>query len=341
MEVQSIQEMVKNSINEIPTQYLVDQESVDKNSPPVAIPVLDMKSLLSEEGETFQLEKLHSVCKDWGIFQLVNHGVDFSVVEKLKHEIQGFYKLPLEERLRYKIRPGDVEGYGQTIILSPDQKVDWADRFYLITNPIHRRKPHLLPELPSSLRDTLEAYISELQKLARTIFELIAKALKIERIEVEEIFEDGMQSVRMTYYPPCPQPNKVIGLTPHSDATGITILLQVNGVGGFQVKKDGIWMPVEFLPDAFVVNLGDITEILSNGLYKSIEHRATVNSEKERITLAMFFNPKFEALVGPSRSIIVNQPPLFRCMKMEQYFKDFFSRKLNGKSFLDYMKVQN
>ncbi|PIM98692.1 Iron/ascorbate family oxidoreductase [Handroanthus impetiginosus] len=341
MEVQSIQEMVKNSINEIPTRYLVDQESVDKNSPPAAIPVLDMKSLLSEEGKTFQLEKLHSVCTDWGIFQLVNHGVDFSVVEKLKYEIQEFYELPLEERLRYKIRPGDVEGYGQTIILSPDQKVDWADRFYLLTNPIHRRKPHLLPELPSSFRETLEAYISELQKLARTIFELIAKALKIERIEVEEIFENGMQSVRMTYYPPCPQPNKVIGLTPHSDASGITILLQVNGVGGFQVKKDGIWMPVEILPDAFVVNLGDIIEILSNGLYKSIEHRATVNSEKERITTAMFFNPKFEAQVGPSRSIVVNQPPLFRCMKTEQYFKDFCSRKLNGKSFLDYMKIQN
>ncbi|PIN04046.1 Iron/ascorbate family oxidoreductase [Handroanthus impetiginosus] len=341
MEVQSIQEMVKSSINEIPTRYLVDQESVDKSSPPAAIPVLDMKSLISEEGKTSQLEKLHSVCKDWGIFQLVNHGVDFSVVEKLKYEIQEFYKLPLEEKLRYKLRPGDVEGYGQTIILSPDQKFDWADRFYILTNPIHRRKPHLLPELPSSFREILEAYTSELQKLARTIFELIAKALKIERIEVEEIFENGMQSVRMTYYPPCPQPNKVIGLTPHSDVSGITILLQVNGVGGFQVKKDGIWMPVEILPDAFVVNLGDIIEILSNGSYKSIEHRATVNSEKERITISMFFNPKFEAQVGPSHSIIANQPPLFRCMKMEQYFKDFLSRKFNGKSFLDYMKVQN
>lgn len=86
------------------------------------------------------------------VLQLVNHGVDSSLVEKLKYEIQEFYKLPLEERLKYKVNEGDFEGYGQTIIHSEDQKVDWADRFYMIVNPINRRKPHLLPELPSSLR---------------------------------------------------------------------------------------------------------------------------------------------------------------------------------------------
>lgn len=85
--------------------------------------------------------------------QLVNYGgVDYSLVEKLKYEIKEFYNLPPEERLRYRIRAGDVEGYGQTVIVSADQKVDWADRFFMITNPIHRRKPHLFPDLPSSLR---------------------------------------------------------------------------------------------------------------------------------------------------------------------------------------------
>ncbi|KAE9461976.1 hypothetical protein C3L33_06116, partial [Rhododendron williamsianum] len=94
-----------------------------------------------------------------------------------------------------------------------------------------------------------------------TLLGLIAKALKIEEREIEEMFDDGMQAVRLTYYPPCPQPKKVMGLTAHSDATGITILLQVNGVQGFQVKRDGIWIPVNVLPDAFVVNVGDVLEI--------------------------------------------------------------------------------
>ncbi|KAK4489248.1 hypothetical protein RD792_005045 [Penstemon davidsonii] len=349
MDLISIQELIKKPIQHIPSRYLVEEEPAaplsfpcdEINSFGSTIPIIDMNSFLGDEqNKSLELEKLHSTCKELGVFQLVNHGVDLVLVEKLKNEIQEFYKLPSEEKLRYKIRPGDFEGYGQTIINSPDQKVDWADRFYMITNPTHRRKPHLLPELPSSLRETLEAYISELQKLSLSIIELIAEALNIEKREVVDMFENGMQSVRMTYYPPCPQPNKVIGLTPHSDASGITILLQVNGVEGFQIKKDGVWMPVHFIPDAFVVNLGDVIEILSNGLYKSTEHRAAVNSEKERISIAMFFNPKFEAQVGPSPSLLINNPPIFRSMQMDQYAKAFFSRRLNGKTFLDYMKIK-
>ena len=80
----------------------------------------------------------------------MNHGVSPLLIEKLNHEIEAFFKLPIEEKLKYKIRAGDVEGYG-TVVRTDDQKLDWGDRVYMITNPITRRKPYLLPELPSSL----------------------------------------------------------------------------------------------------------------------------------------------------------------------------------------------
>ncbi|KAK3011296.1 hypothetical protein RJ639_011471 [Escallonia herrerae] len=363
-----VQELAQEPISNIPQQYVQENQEPamptdgDGASSLPTMPVVDLNRLIERETKDSELERLHTVCKEWGMFQLVNHGVSISLVEKLKSEIKNFYESPLEERTRYKIRPGDFEGYGQTILHSADQKVDWADRFYMMTNPIHRRKPHLMPELPSSFRSslslslslslstrsnthshtlTLESYFSELQKLSMTLFGLMAEALKMDKIEIEGMFEDGLQSVRMNYYPPCPQPEQVIGLTPHSDATGITILLQVNGVEGLQVKKDGVWLPVKFLPDAFVVNLGDIMEILSNGLYNSIEHRATVNSTTERISIAMFFNPKIEAEVGPALSLTNSKnPPLFKRVLQEEYLKDFFSRKLNGKFFLEHMKIK-
>lgn len=67
--------------------------------------------------------------------------------------------------------------------------------------------------------------------------------------------------MRMNYYPPSPQPEKVIGLTNHSDATALTILLQVNEVEGLQIRKDDMWVPVRPMPNAFVVNVGDILEV--------------------------------------------------------------------------------
>ncbi|KAL7243339.1 hypothetical protein ACSBR1_015688 [Camellia fascicularis] len=341
----TIQELAKEPMLVIPERYVrLDNEpcsNLSEDATSQTIPTVDMQQLLMGEATDFQLDKLHSICKEWGIFQLVNHGVSSLLVEKLKYEIEEFYKLPLEEKMKYKIQPGDVEGYG-TLLVQDDEKLDWGDRLYMVVNPVHRRKAHLLPQLPSSLRKTLESYISELQKLAMTVFGLMAKALKIDKREMEEMFDDGTQSVRMSYYPPCPQPEMVMGLRPHSDADGITILLQVNGVEGFQIKKDGIWIPVSFLPDAFVVNVGDILEILSNGLYNSIEHRATVNSVKERMSIAMFFHPKFEAEIGPAASLLNPQnPPLFKRNSTEKYYKKILSRKLNGKLFLEQMKIEN
>lgn len=72
----SIQEMVKKPIHNIPTRFIVDQEagvshlSEEISSSDAGIPVLDMKSLLDEETKISQLQKLHSACSEWGIFQV-------------------------------------------------------------------------------------------------------------------------------------------------------------------------------------------------------------------------------------------------------------------------------
>ena len=90
----------------------------------------------------------------------------------------------------------------------------------------------------------------------------MAKALKMDIEEIRELFSEGVQSMRMNYYPPCPQPDKAIGFTPHSDADALTILLQLNETEGLQIRKEGNWVPITPLPNAFVVNIGDIMEVL-------------------------------------------------------------------------------
>lgn len=86
--------------------------------------------------------------------QLVNHGVSSSLLQKLKHEIEEFFELPLEEKLKYKQNPGENEGYGN-VVRSSNSMIDWGDRLLMTTNPISLRKPRLFPELPASLRSSL------------------------------------------------------------------------------------------------------------------------------------------------------------------------------------------
>ncbi|KAJ0017511.1 hypothetical protein Pint_10127 [Pistacia integerrima] len=322
----SVQELIKDPNITVPNSYFrPDQEPpklLNGNHYFPAIPTIDLERLVSKEQAEFELAKLESTCKEWGIFQLVNHGVSSSLLEKLKFEIQEFFNLPLEEKMKYKIKPDDFEGYGS--VVRSDGKLDWGDKLYMTTNPIHMRESHLFPELPSSLRNTLECYFQEMQNLSRKILGMIGKTLNTEIKEMEELFEDGMQSVRFNYYPPCSKPELVMGLAPHSDAT------------------DSVWIPVSILPEALAINLGDILEIMSNGLYQSVEHRASINSAKERISIAFFVGPKFDAEIGAARSLInPENPPLFKRIGTEEYFKSFFSRKLKGKTNLEYMKIEN
>lgn len=81
---------------------------------------------------------------------------------------------------------------------------------------------------------------------------------------------------------------------------------------------------------------------MSNGVYRSIEHRATVNSAKERLSVATFFSPNLDSELGPAHSLISPQnPAAFQRVPLEKYFKDFFGRRLDGKSYLRLMKIDH
>ncbi|KAL2558034.1 2-oxoglutarate (2OG) and Fe(II)-dependent oxygenase superfamily protein [Forsythia ovata] len=102
--------------------------------------------------------------------------------------------------------------------------------------------------------------------------------------ELHGIMELG---VRMNYCPTCSRPDLVLGISPHSDASSITILKQDYDKNGLQIKHNEAWVPVKPVPNALVVNIGDAIKG-SNGLYKSIEHRAVTNNKKSRISVATF-----------------------------------------------------
>ncbi|KAK6229223.1 hypothetical protein SCA6_018174 [Theobroma cacao] len=341
--VPSVQELAKKSIATIPPRYLrpdLEKPIVSDAGSMSEIPVIDMEGLVSKESMDSELAKLDFACKEWGFFQLINHGMSLSLVEKVKTEIQDFFNLPVEEKKKYWQNPGEVEGFGQAFVVSDEQKLDWGDMFFLTTLPVYSRKPHLFPKLPLPFRETLNQYSLELEKLAMAILLQIAKAINMNIEEMRELFEGGLQAIRMNYYPPCDEPEQVIGITPHSDASALTILLQVNDVEGLQVKKDGKWVPVKPLPNAFIVNIGDILEIITNGVYRSIEHRATVNSEKERLSIAAFCSPNYNGEVGPAPSLISGgKQALFRRVRVEEYFKALFARQLHEKSHLDSMRI--
>ncbi|KAL4386935.1 hypothetical protein GQ457_09G003400 [Hibiscus cannabinus] len=343
--VPSVQQLAKQPITEIPPRYQRPHQespsiSADHHLP--SVPIIDLQKLAADGFVDSELDRLHSACKNWGFFQVVNHGVSVELLEEFKLEIGNFFKLPHQDKQLVWQTPDNHEGFGQLFVVSEDQKLDWSDMFYITTLPLHLRKVDLFEKLPLKLREIMEVYCIEVKNLAMRTLDYMAKALKMDGEEMREMFYDGVQSIRMNYYPPCPQPDMTIGFSPHSDADALTILFQLDETEGLQVRKDGNWVPIKPLPNAFVVNIGDIMEILSNGIYRSIEHRAVVNSTQERLSIATFYSSKLDTELGPALSLIgPNNPAIFRRVPLEKYFKEFFARRIDGKAYLDFMRINN
>lgn len=50
-------------------------------------------------------------------------------------------------------------------------------------------------------------------------------------------------------------------------------------------------------------------QILSNGTYKSVEHRALANSGDDRLTIAFFCNPRGDLPIAPAAQLVVPESP--------------------------------
>ncbi|KAL8524998.1 hypothetical protein ACS0TY_014575 [Phlomoides rotata] len=190
--------------------------------------------------------------------------------------------------------------------------------------------------------ETLERYSVEIRKLCKNVLKYIAITLELKEDVFEEMFGVAVQAIRMNYYPACPRPDLVYGLSPHSDGSAVTVLQQAKGscTVGLQILKDGDWVSVQPIPNALVINVGDTIEVLSNGRYKSVEHRAVTDKERERLSLVSFYAPSYEIEVGPMPEFVDDENPCkFRRYNHGEYSKHYVTTKLSGKKTLEFAKL--
>ncbi|CAN1256862.1 S-norcoclaurine synthase 1, partial [Linum perenne] len=136
------------------------------------IPVIDMSKLAAVAGDDADEESanLHSACKDWGFFQVINHGVTEEVIQRMKLDLQEFFNQPLQEKMSYAQMPNNMEGF----VVSEEQKLDWGDMLFIHSLPVNARNMRHWPRVPSSFRNSLEQYSSDLEKLVLTLLNYMA-----------------------------------------------------------------------------------------------------------------------------------------------------------------------
>ena len=260
-----------------------------------------------------------------GFAMIVGHGVDPGTVDALRRGAHSFFGGPAETKNTFNYGPyghplGGFTGMGveavarsrddhgsdggaQTTAALPD----------LVESFVFKPKETTKPK-PSSLDEPGKAYHTALLKVLNALHRVTASALDLNEGFFEPYYGPTAGcSLKLAYYPPlerAQQASSAVRYGAHTDYTGYTILCQDAAdvgdldAGGLQVLlKSGAWAAVTPQANAFVVNIGDLYEVWTNGRWRSTLHRVlkppidSAAAVRPRLSIPFFTGPRNDAVI--------------------------------------------
>lgn len=273
------------------------------------IPVIDIGPLIHQEQSEPCIDALRTACSEVGFFYVRNHQIPFSLIQEVRAAAEAFFCAPDEEKMALAITP-QIKGYlplayrsyeGEDRAGTSHQEGFWIghDRPESAQSPLDG--PNRWPEQYPSLKSNMLRYFDETERLANVLLRGFSLALGLESDHLSRYFKAPLSRLKVNHYPPQRSPVREdnLGVVPHTDSGGFTILWQ-DEIGGLEVQnKNSEWVGAPPIEDTFVINIGNIMETWSNGFFSSTPHRVINCGGQDRYSIPLFVNPSAEVTIAP------------------------------------------
>lgn len=279
------------------------------------LPVIDISALRMPGADSSNIvRQLDVACRLDGFFIVTNHGIEAQLANELERLSRTFFDLPESEKSVIAMEHAGTawRGWfplgGEVTSGIPDQKEGLYFGTELDSNdprvregwPLHGR--NLFPTNPAEMKNLVLRWMNEVTLLGSDLMRGIAMALGIdENWFAHNLTADPTILFRIFTYPSRSDlavsiPRSEWGVGEHTDYGLLTMLWQ-DDCGGLEVFSAGEWLAVEPLPNAFVCNIGDMLERLTNGQYRSTPHRVRNVSGRDRLSFPLFYDPSWNSHV--------------------------------------------
>ncbi|MED6186157.1 hypothetical protein PIB30_064088 [Stylosanthes scabra] len=245
-----------------------------------------------------------------------------------------------EEKVKYSKENSATKHvrYGSSFSPDAEKVLEWKDYLSLF----YVSDDEAITTWPYACRDEALAYMKKSEALIKRLLNILMKRLNVSKIdETKEALLMGSRRINLNYHPICPNHDLAVAIGRHSDVSTLTILLQ-DQTGGLFVRTEDQhgWIHVRPIPGALVINIGDALQIMSNGRYKSIEHRVRANGSKTRVSVPIFVNPRPSDVIGPFVEVLANgEKAKYKDVLYSDYAKHFFRKAHDGKMTIEYAKI--
>jgi len=297
-----------------------------------SVPVIDIAAITrnaSAEGAQQSVKEIATACREWGFFQVVNHDVSAALIDTVWQQTRAFFEGPAAAKgkiLRSRENPWGY--YNNELTKNQRDKKEVFDFTTDGTDPIYGAE-NRWPDTDSGFRNTMRTYLDACTRLSLTLLEAFCVGLKLPADFMRHDFAGKHTGfVRLNYYPVADPlaasnverlPEADMGVHHHTDAGALTVLLQ-DDVGGLQVYRDGYWHDIPSVPGAFVINTGDMMQVLSNDTYRAAMHRVVAMVDRDRYSIPFFFNPAAATEVSPLPSVVSEErPSRYRSINWSEY----------------------
>ncbi|XP_004955287.2 2'-deoxymugineic-acid 2'-dioxygenase [Setaria italica] len=304
----------------VPEAYVFPAHKRPGSSPSpggAAIPVVD----LGGDDPDRIGKQIIDAGREFGLFQVINHGVPEQVMGEMMASAEEFFRLPREEKMAlYSTDSKKLPRFHTSLGNEQEELLYWRDCLKLGCYPLEQFRHHW-PQNPASLRAALEAYTTAVRAVALRLLRLTAAGLGLDEGHFEGDLTAGAVIMNVNHYTPCPDPTVTLGLVPHCDPNVVTVLTD-NGVRGLQTRRrgGGGWDDVVPLPGALVVNFGHQMEVVSNGTLRGGEHRVVTNARAGRTSLATFLMPAMDCAVSPAPGLVADgEASLYRPYTYQEF----------------------
>lgn len=273
------------------------------------LPIVDVSPLFGTDSSRIEqtVDLLKRAASEVGFLYVTGHGIAPELILDLERVARAFFALPPALKLEYHIGrsrnhrgyvpPGEEVFYGQTRDTKEafDLSRDLPDEDY---GPARRfLGPNVWPREVPELRPVVTRYYESVFSLGRALLSAFARALGLPAGHFEPHLRRPPSQLRMLHYEPAEAGEDTMGIGAHTDYECLT-LLHATAPGLEVMNGAGQWVQAPPIPGAFVVNIGDLLEVWSNGLFVSTSHRV-VPVAAPRYSFPLFFTVDYETRVEP------------------------------------------